>query len=337
LLLGLHVAENFDEAEDEYPHCIAVVIPSRDMIGKTATIHPDIVQKFTDFRWTGQANRLSESHVEWEIINTAAKASAKERTQLHVLTAPISDSAFPAPDEIESLERIIQRRRSAVAMDGHTSLSSARFFGMLSRVMPDPASFPFDVFRRSELATPRIHLAIFVHRVIGIAPGLYFLIRKMDELSGIKEAMHPNFLWQQVAGVPSNLPFYCLLPGDFKRVAASVSCGQEIAADGAFSLGMIAEFEEPLKTIGPWIYPRLFWEAGFIGQILYLEAEAAGIRATGMGCYFDDPMHGLLGLQDRAFQSLYHFSVGGPVEDERIGTEPAYGQVNNNVSNPDLP
>ena len=35
-----------------------------------------------------------------------------------------------------------------------------------------------------------------------------------------------------------------------------------------------------------------------IGQVLYLEAEAAGIRSTSIGCYFDHPMHRVLGLQD---------------------------------------
>ena len=37
-----------------------------------------------------------------------------------------------------------------------------------------------------------------------------------------------------------------------------------------------------------------------IGQVLYLEAEAAGIRATGIGCFFDDEMHALLGLRGQA-------------------------------------
>jgi hypothetical protein len=107
--------------------------------------------------------------------------------------------------------------------------------------------------------------------------------------------------------------------------ASSASCGQDIAGDGAFSLGMIAEFEEPLRTIGPWFYRRLFWEAGLIGQVLYLEAEAAGIRSTGIGCYFDDPVHGLFGFDGNQFQSLYHFTVGGPVEDSRLTTEEPYG------------
>jgi hypothetical protein len=62
-----------------------------------------------------------------------------------------------------------------------------------------------------------------------------------------------------------------------------------------------------------------------IGQVLYLEAEAAGVRATGIGCYFDDAMHQLLGLRDDRLQSFYHFTTGGPVEDPRLTTLPAYG------------
>ena len=87
---------------------------------------------------------------------------------------------------------------------------------------------------------------------------------------------------------------------------------------------MIAEYEESLEGYGPWFYSRLFWEAGVIGQVLYLEAEAAGIRSTGIGCYFDDPMHEVLGLKDRTYQDLYHFTIGGSVEDTRLTTLPSY-------------
>ena len=61
-----------------------------------------------------------------------------------------------------------------------------------------------------------------------------------------------------------------------------------------------------------------------IGQLLYLEAEAAGMRSTGIGCFFDDPMHEVLGLEDDAFQDLYHFTLGGPVEDTRLTNQSAY-------------
>ncbi len=61
-----------------------------------------------------------------------------------------------------------------------------------------------------------------------------------------------------------------------------------------------------------------------IGQVLYLEAEAAGVRGTGIGCFFDDPVHEVFGLEGNAYQSLYHFTVGGPVEDPRLTTLPPY-------------
>ena len=96
------------------------------------------------------------------------------------------------------------------------------------------------------------------------------------------------------------------------------------AVSSAFSAGMIADYLDALATEGASAYRRMFWEAGAIGQVLYLEAEAAGVRATGIGCFFDDPVHELLGFTSRDWQSLYHFTVGGPVEDTRLSTLPAY-------------
>jgi nitroreductase len=69
---------------------------------------------------------------------------------------------------------------------------------------------------------------------------------------------------------------------------------------------------------------HLFWEAGMVGQVLYLEAAEAGIRATGIGCYFDDAVHEVFGIDSREWQSLYHFTVGCPVEDGRLTATPAY-------------
>jgi hypothetical protein len=75
------------------------------------------------------------------------------------------------------------------------------------------------------------------------------------------------------------------------------------------------------------MYRRLFWECGLIGQVLYLEAEAAGVRGTGIGCYFDDPVHKLLGFSDTRYQSLYHFTIGGPLDDARLQTLPPYAHL----------
>ena len=137
--------------------------------------------------------------------------------------------------------------------------------------------------------------------------------------------MRREFRWQRVASAPEGLPLFLLQEGACRALAARVSCGQEIAGDGAFSVAMLADFTDSLLTFGAPFYRNLFWEAGMIGQVLYLEAEEAGVRATGIGCYFDDPVREVFGLTSRDWESFYHFTVGGPVEDTRLTTLPAYG------------
>ena len=171
-----------------------------------------------------------------------------------------------------------------------------------------------------------IHLGLFVHRIQEIDPGLYFLVRDPSQKDMLKSAMKEGFDWKRPEGCPEGLELYHLATGDAREEAARVSCGQKIAADGCFSLGMIADFERGLQRYGEWFYPRFYWECGVIGQVLYLEAEAMGIRGTGIGCFFDNPVHSVFGLKDLKYQSLYHFTMGGPVEDTRLMTLPAYGR-----------
>jgi hypothetical protein len=187
---------------------------------------------------------------------------------------------------------------------------------MLARLLPTDAS-PWDAMWWDA----RVHLALFVHRVDGVAPGVYVLVRHRDALDGLRAACGRDFPWTRVT---DSLPLFELGRGDARRTAARVSCDQEIAADGFFSLGMIADFDRSLGEFGPGFYRHLFWESGIVGQVLYLEAEAAGARGTGIGCFYDDAVHELLGLTDHAFQSLYHFTIGMPLEDRRLTTQPGY-------------
>lgn len=229
---------------------------------------------------------------------------------------------------MKSAGQIIHQRRSLQACDGRTSIPAERFYRMLGRVMPRtelPVArrpVPWDAIPWD----PAIHFGLFVHRVDGIEPGLYALARDPGKAAKLKECMHAHFDWGTPPGCPGGLPLYELERGDARELAAQVSCGQEIAGDGAFSLGMIAEYQASLGAHGPSFYRRLFWEAGAIGQVLYLEAEAAGVRSTGIGCFFDDPVHDVFGLKGLAFQSVYHFTVGGAVDDPRLTTLPAYGR-----------
>jgi len=228
---------------------------------------------------------------------------------------------------VSSAGEIIHQRRSLLACDGRTSIEAARFFRMLERVMP---RVELDIARRpmpwdAIPWEPAIHFGLFVHRVEGIEPGLYAMARDPRKVQLLKKSMHAHFAWEAPPGCPEDLPLFVLERGDARELATQVSCRQQIAGDGAFSLGMIAEYQASLVAHGPAFYRRLFWEAGAIGQVLYLEAEAAGVRSTGIGCFFDDPVHQIFGLRDLAFQSLYHFTVGGPVDDPRLTTLPAYG------------
>jgi hypothetical protein len=225
-----------------------------------------------------------------------------------------------------SAGQIIRQRRSAVSFDGRTAISSPVFFHMLQRVMPQAdrpqldRPMPWDVWPYD----PAIHLMLFVHRVDGLTPGLYCLVRDRRKLPFIQQSMNPDINWESAPNCPHDLPFYWLLEGDARQLAVQVSCRQDIAGDSAFSFGMLAEFEGGLRTRGAWWYPRLFWESGLLGQVLYLEAEAAGVRATGIGCFFDDPVHDIVSIKGLSLQSLYHFTIGGPVEDRRLQTLPPY-------------
>ncbi len=346
LLLGTNRVDDFAGVESEHPDCLAVMWPSGDVkrevsfVKRTAPemplfLDPIMAKELAAGPWHGKANKLSGEHgVEWEIIDEVAAASWKASCE-HISVA-VPASVTPHVSPFTSHERllagqIIRQRRSAVSFDGKTSISAATFFRMMERVMPRAdrpqldRPMPWDVWPYA----PAIHLLIFVHRVEGLTPGLYFLVRDPKKRSSIQHSMNFELTWSSTPNCPEDLSLYWLLEGDAKKLAVQVSCHQDIAGDSAFSFGMLAEFEGRLREGGAWWYPRLFWESGLLGQVLYLEAEAAGVRATGIGCFFDDPVHEIVSVKGLSVQSLYHFTIGGPVEDGRLMTLPPYSHIIN--------
>jgi SagB-type dehydrogenase family enzyme len=322
-LLGLSVLQ---QAEAEHPDCLLAVHPQGTTCARL-TLPEKPVDDFAGLSWQGKPNLLSPTHVAWSIIDEVATASEKPPTHSVYQETSVASGEKHAGTASEvsgsstlSLRQIIRQRRSAVAMDPRGSLSRDAFYQILHKTLAGPGQYPFAALPWH----PLVHLALFVHHVDGMAPGLYLLLRDPAQVGMLQAAMKDEFAWEKPASRQAGLPLYRLAVGDVRAIAGQLSCGQAIAADGCFSLGMLARFEEPLARFGPWFYRRLFWECGMIGQILYLEAEAAGVRGTGIGCFFDDAVHQLLGLEDMAYQSLYHFTVGHPVEDARLTTLPAY-------------
>ena len=311
-LLGTDRPEARPEGDEEHPDLVAVLSPAPApgwSLPDTSLSGP----------WLGRANRLSADHQSWEVIEVVAEACARPAGLSPLLTAdPVRIP--PSPPRPARFGAIARQRRSAVAMDGHTGMESAAFFALLRRLVPAHCPSPYDALP----GPPRVHLGLFVHRVQGLPPGLYALARANAAVPRLRAGMRPQFRWERAPQCPEDLDLFLLHEADVRGISARVSCGQSIAADGAFSLGMLAELGSAIAEHGAWFYPRLFWECGLVGQVLYLEAEAAGLRGTGIGCFFDDSVHEVFGLSDGSVQSLYHFTIGGPVEDSRLSTLPAY-------------
>jgi len=322
-LLGLSHPESFQRVANpdrEHPGALLLV-------GPRPTLEIDIAvlrDSLNAGDWRGQANALSSAHLDWPAIDDVAKAAwLEEGNPVGRITAESAPPLLARAESHTSAASIIKQRRSAVALDEVTSISAETFYTMLDRLLPRPGVPPWDAWPWP----PRIHCAIFVHRVEGLFPGLYVFERSEAVHEQLRKALNPSFVFERPHGCPEQLRLFKLVDGDFRQKAQVVSCHQKIAGAGAFSLGMLAEFEDSIRTMGGWWYRRLFWESGLLGQALYLEAEAAGVRGTGIGCYFDDAFHSVLGLEGSQFQSLYHFTIGGPVEDTRLLTLPGYSHL----------
>lgn len=312
-LLGLDRTD-FPDGEKEHPDLVCVVCP-HDVPDVPRGLGGDIPAAFGKVSFQGTPNQLSRETVRWDLVDRAAEWARKPATGER--RYPAAATAFvETPPVALSATDTIRNRRSAVDFDPRGSIGRQVFLAMLDKTLPRGGIPPFNV----ELGRPAIDLLLFVHAVDGLAPGVYFFLRCGERHRELRSCLRGDFLWQPVE---PDVPLYLLERKDCRRDARIVSCDQEIAGASAYSLGMIAQFKDFLDR-EPYRYRQLFWEAGMIGQVLYLEAEAHGVRGTGIGCYFDDAVHDMIGLEDNRYQSLYHFTVGRPVDDPRLKTYPPY-------------
>lgn len=131
-------------------------------------------------------------------------------------------------------------------------------------------------------------LYLYLHRVDGLAPGLY---RYDGELELLRS-------------------------GDQRVVAAGLSLGQDLAGNCCVAISMIADLDRITAEHGDRGYRYAHFEAGALGQRLYVGATAFGLAATGIGAFFDDRVHEYLDLREG--QVIYHFAIGYPVVDTRL-------------------
>ncbi|MGD8630591.1 MAG: SagB/ThcOx family dehydrogenase, partial [Gammaproteobacteria bacterium] len=158
-------------AEPEEPDMLLACVPGQQA-GELSGPPAAALQAFATLAWQGSPNTLSPSHLDWGI---AAFASGLRKPR-----AAIAYEKFINPPQSgvlplrpASLRRVIRQRRSAVAMDGQTSLPREDFYRMLARTLAVPGAVPFAALPWKSC----LHLALLVHRVDDLPRGLYLLVR----------------------------------------------------------------------------------------------------------------------------------------------------------------
>jgi SagB-type dehydrogenase family enzyme len=136
-----------------------------------------------------------------------------------------------------------------------------------------------------------VTLYLYFHRVGHSEPGVY----RWDHSSRRLEQLHR---------------------GNVERVAAYLSLEQALAGNACFAVSMIANLAEVARVFGNRGYRYVHFEAGAIGQKLYIGAEALGWNATGIGAFYDDDVHRYLGFLeegeapvDASFRAAEHASL----------------------------
>jgi SagB-type dehydrogenase family enzyme len=280
----------------------------------------------TDWQhWAGKPSLLDARPLyQWPVIEDVAEATRGKPPSGDSADSPLGTISPPPPWGKEQFRagnndihaaQVILKRRSAQAFDGQSMMSQALFKSILAGLLP-AGSPVWNMWTHAA----RVHPVLLVHRVEGVAPGVYVLPRTTAAKESLRAAFRETFSWQPA---DTDLPLFQLISARAGKTARTLSCHQDIAMQCAVTFMMVAEFSTPIAA-DPAAYCHLHWEAGMLGHVITLEAEAAGWRGTGIGCFFDDADHEVLGLKDDTFQVIYHYAVGSALDDPRISTLPAY-------------
>jgi SagB-type dehydrogenase family enzyme len=213
-LLGFQKT-NWPGFEAEYPE-VLFFVHSNSEAAVPGDISSDIIDSFGSLSYSGEPNRLSNDHRDWEVIDEVSSASEKPRVPAmrhRCREAPF----FGRELSPKQAAAVIRQRRSALAFDGKTALQQEYFLGMLDRTVPRGNAAPFDLAP----GEASVHLLIFVHRVSGLESGLYFLVRDERDFGEITRRCRPEFLWEKIGAASGSVDLYLLKRGDFRKEGAT--------------------------------------------------------------------------------------------------------------------
>ncbi|MEY4763355.1 MAG: hypothetical protein RI907_28 [Pseudomonadota bacterium] len=325
-LLGLDRDDDFGEAEREEPEMLLALVP-RPNDGGARTEAQAPLGWPDDVRWLGQPSVLDPRPMyRWPVVDEVAVASRDARPEAPgaaPASEPVEAPALwrlwgPAPHDDRPASLLLRSRRSAQRFDARAQMPRAACLRLLASTL---ANVPGATAATN---SPQVQLVVYAHRVQGLAPGAYLLPRSEAGRQALTALLKAPQGLGPVSGWPAELPLLTLaehpaLAGTLR----TLSCHQAIGSDACLAVSMVAPLAGSVLA-DPHGYRQLLREAGAVGQALYVQAEAEGLRGTGVGCYFDDAVHDLLGLTGGAWQVLYHFTVGLPLVDPRLASEPPY-------------
>ena len=182
----------------------------------------------------------------------------------------------PGPARDSSLGPTVRRRRSALDFDARTppmkrdDVEQLLDFATRDWLADWRGNFGGENSPR-EKGADFVMLYLYIHRVRDCEPGVY----RWDKSYRSLEQLHR---------------------GNVERVAAYLSLEQALAGNACFAVSMIADLAEAARLFGNRGYRYVHFEAGAIGQRLYVGAEALGWNATGIGAFYDDDVHRYLGF-----------------------------------------
>ncbi|MBU3013696.1 SagB/ThcOx family dehydrogenase [Poseidonibacter lekithochrous] len=309
-LIGFNQSSRYVPEERELADMLILVSKDTNVALTSQDIDISLLRKKLQEKYEGKANQLSQNWHKWDILEKIEDATLSDELDIKKY---VNDKYELNPYREPSLlaKDIVLKRRSAQVMNKEDcTISKKEFETILGSVKCD---------------TSTINLVLFVHSVEELESGLYILIRNKEHKSKLQTLLKDEFLWEKVDTKAGEL--YKLQNGDFKFLAKAISCNQDIASDGAFTLGMLAEFTSQLEKYGSSKYKHLYWDCGAVGQQLYLEATSLNLSATGIGCFLDNILHETLGLISNQFQTLYHFTIGRGLVDSRLTTLKPYKRL----------
>ena len=198
---------------------------------------------------------------------------------------PLSDGDMPR----DPIEQVILRRGSSRQF-ARTPISLAQLSTVLDRATRGvPADF------LDPMGSQLNQLYLIVHAVEGLDSGAYVFHRDRGVLE-------------------------CLKHGDFRAQAGYLGLEQQLPADAAVDIFLLADLRPIFSRFGNRGYRAVQLEAGILGGKLYLAAYAQRLGATGL-TFYDDEVTRFFSPHAEGKSAIFLVAVGNSVKRRLLESE----------------